>query len=84
MTIQLSARTARLYGTSKGKLKAVLDASPQEVVFIDPAIINPRHGGEFTATAMMRGESFPVVMDPETRQRFAQVARKPDGSFKVS
>jgi hypothetical protein len=72
-------RAAR-FGRSKQALQAGLDTMPGLVWFEDPSIVNPRI---FTGEQVAIGERFPVVMDPATRRRFADVTRLPDGSFKV-
>lgn len=79
MTIQVSStRVAR----SKATLEAALAADPREVWFYDPSIFQGSRG-TFSADEVKPGDRFPVVMDPATRQRFAEIVRKPDGSFKV-
>lgn len=81
MTIQL--HTIR-HGKSKAALQAELNAMPDRVAFWDPAIINPRFGGRpFAADMIQPGESFACVLDPDTRRRFATVARTPSG-FRIT
>jgi len=78
MTVQL--RSAR-FGKSKKVLQDMLNTDPMAVYFVDPSFFNPR---SFRGDEMVAGERFPVVMDPETRRRFATVARNDDGTFRVT
>ena len=78
MTIQLRTPAA---GKSKAILQTELNQAPINILFEDPSIFAPRM---FRGSQIKPGESFPVVMDPATRQRFASVTRKSDGTFKVS
>lgn len=65
---------------SKVKLLAALQTQPQAVSFYDPSIMNERR---FSGADVKHGESFTVVMDPQTRRRFAKVMRRPNGEFRV-
>lgn len=76
MTIQVYSDHAK----SKATLTAALNSNPQAVRFYDPSLFNSRI---FRASEMKPGERFPVVMDPQTRRRFAEVERRADGSFRV-
>lgn len=80
MTIQLA--TIR-HGKSKAALQAELNAMPERVRFYDPSLFSPAHGGSFTGLDMAVGERFACVLDPETRRRFATVARTVSG-FRVT
>lgn len=79
MTVQIAAPFK--YGANKKALQDGLNGdSPESVNFYDPSIVRPR---QFTGASIQVGERFPVVMDPETRRRFAEVERKADGTFRV-
>lgn len=78
MTIQVQN-----HNTSKAALKAALAATPQAVQFHDPGVFTSSKGGWFTGADIPPGDSFPVVLDPATRRRFAKVTRKADGSWRV-
>ena len=78
MTIQIVNPT---HGRSKAALQAALNAGPEGVKLDDPWPWGQR---TFTAATMRPGQSFPVVMDPATRRRFATITRRKDGSFKVT
>lgn len=80
MTIQISSTR---FATSKQALEAALNSTPDHVCFVDPSISSDSRG-HFDATAIKVGEKFPVVMDPQTRRRFATVQRKLNGQFRVS
>ena len=84
MTIQLGYFTAKLYGASKAKLQAALNLYPSEVAFEDPGIKpETKHGSAFYGSELDPGEWITVVLDPETRMRFARVGRRVDRTFKV-
>lgn len=79
MTVQIAAPYK--YGASKKALSDALNGDNTGLVnFYDPSIVNPRY---FTGREIRIGERFPIVMDPETRRRFAEIVRKPDGTFRV-
>lgn len=80
MTIQL---VSTKYGKSKATLAAALEVNPRLVSFFDPAVFGPKNGGPFTGQEIAPGERILVVLDPVTRRRFAEVARKKDGAFTV-
>ena len=80
MTIQV---TSAVFGKSKAALQDALNATPTAVVFYDPSIFQGSRG-YFTGSDMSVGESFPVVMDPAKRNRFAGVKRVRADQFKVS
>lgn len=80
MTIQLSSTTQ--HGKSKARLAEGLNETPELVRFVDPSIF-PGSRGHFRGTDCRPGESFTVVLDPETRRRFATVICRADGSFQV-
>lgn len=77
MTIQL--RTTR-HGVSKAALEMNLNHLPDRVEFHDPSVINER---TFRASDWPKGTKDTVVLDPDTRRRFAIVHRKADGTFTV-
>lgn len=77
MTIQLQSRE---FGKSKATLAAALNASPASVWFYNPSIVCE---GEFSGDEIKPHERFPIVMDPPKRQRFAEIWRRPDGTFRV-
>lgn len=68
------------HGKNKATLAAAMNADPEKVRFYNPT---PFGASYFTAAKVTPGESFPVVMDPQTRRRFAIVKRNADGTFKV-
>ena len=76
MTIQVHN-----FAKSKATLQAALTETPDKVTFSDPSPFGVHY---FTGATIRVGESFPVVMDPATRMRFAGVARRKDGMFKVT
>lgn len=79
MTIQIAAPFK--YGKSKAVLSAALNGDEcGQVNFADPLPFGTRY---FTGLKIGVGERFAVVMDPETRMRFAEVVRKADGTFRV-
>lgn len=71
MTIQLAPSHINA-SKSKAKLQAALNDTPSLVNFYDPSIF-PGSRGHFSARSVQVGESFVVVMDPQTRRRFALV-----------
>lgn len=75
MTIQVQTANQ-----SKAVLLACLTDKPESVRFYDPSIVNERR---FTGADIKPGDRFPVVMDHPKRNRFAEVIRKADGTFKV-
>lgn len=79
MTVQVAIPA---YGKSKATLQAILNTNPTDCKLYDPSIF-PGSRGHFNASAIQVGESFPVVMDPERRTRFALIKRTAKG-FKVS
>jgi len=80
MTIQVASTR---FASSKATLQAALNSTPDHVRFDDPSIFEGSRG-HFDASSIKPGEKFPVVMDPQTRRRFATVERKLNGQFKVS
>ena len=80
MTIML---VSTLLGKSKVDLAAHLNTQAHRVVFEDPSIF-PGSRGQFRGDAIQPGERFACVLDHPKRQRFATIARRPDGVFKVS
>lgn len=80
MTIQVASTR---FASSKQVLETALNTTPDHVHFDDPSIF-PGSRGHFNATTIQIGEKFAVVMDPQTRRRFATVQRKLNGQFKVS
>lgn len=82
MTIQVAIPA---YGKSKAALQTALNSNVPGVIFHDPSIFPDKYyGTHFGSHIIKLGSSFPVVMDPGKRQRFALVTRKADGAFKVS
>lgn len=79
MTIQLASPA---FGKSKATLLDALKRTPALVRFTDPSIF-PGSRGNFTGADITAGDSFPIVMDPTTRRRFAKVVCKADGTFRV-
>jgi hypothetical protein len=78
----LSAGAAK----SKARLEAALNEDPSAVLFDDPGPwgICPSWGlCPFNGADIPTPDSFPVVLDPETRRRFAVVERRRDGTFRV-
>lgn len=80
MTIQVSSTR---FATSKKVLEAALNSNPEQVAFADPSLFEGSRG-VFTGADIKNPEKFAVVMDPQTRRRFATVQRKFNGQFKVS
>ena len=81
MTIQVCIPA---YGKSKAALEQALNSNTPGIIFHDPSIFPEKYyGSHFGSHIIKIGESFPVVMDPDKRQRFALVKRKLDGTFKV-
>lgn len=89
MTIQVNNPA---HGKSKAALQTALNNAfevyeapgiSRAIHFYDPSIFEGSRGS-FSALTMARGESFPVVMDPAKRMRFALVKRLTNGTFKVS
>lgn len=80
MTIQLY--TVR-HGKSKAALQAELNAMPERVQFYNPSIMVFPQDAVFTGADMKPGERFACVLDPDTRRRFATVARTVSG-FRVT
>lgn len=80
MTVQLASHLA--HGKSKKVLQEALSRTPGQVRFYDPSIFSGSRG-VFTGAAITAGDRFAVVMDPDTRRRFATVVCKADGTFKV-
>jgi hypothetical protein len=80
MTIQL--HTIR-HGKSKAALQAELNAMPDRVRFWNPSPFSDNRSGFFSGSEMKPGESFACVLDPDTRRRFAIVARTASG-FRVT
>lgn len=90
MTIQV---TIPSIATSKAALQQALNRAVDHAdrtgeasgvcEFYDPSIF-PGSRGTFSCLNMVEGESFPVVMDPAKRMRFALVKRMATGYFKVS
>lgn len=78
MTIQL---TSQRFGKSKATLQEAMNTTPNQVAFEDPSIFSPR---SFVAADIRQGEKFAAVLDHPKRMRFATIARKPDGTFRVS
>lgn len=68
------------HGKSKAALLAAVEAGAEKVWFRRPT---PWGDEEFSAAGIKPHERFPVVMDPATRRRFAEIERRPDGSFRV-
>ena len=82
MTIQVSIPA---YGKSKAALAQALNSNTPGHIFHDPSIFPEKYyGAHFGLHIIKVGDSFPVVMDPDKRQRFALFTRKLDGTFKVS
>ena len=79
MTVQL---TSAAFGKSKAALLDGLRRTPALVKFSDPSIFSGSRG-QFTGADITAGDSFPVVMDPSTRRRFAKIVCKADGTFRV-
>jgi hypothetical protein len=71
------------HGANKYALQCALNAAPERVSLHDPAVFGPRGGGAFTGADLVQGEVVTVVMDPQTRRRFAQIKRMKDGTFVV-
>ncbi len=81
MTIQLG--TYKSHGTSKTVLQAALNEQPERVRFEDPSIFQGSRG-TFYGNDIKNGEKFPIVMDPQTRRRFATIVRDLNtGAFRV-
>ncbi len=80
MTIQV---VNPVFGKSKAALQDALNTTPTAVVFADPSIFAGSRG-HFTGSDMSVGESFPVVMDPAKRSRFASVKRVTHSAYRVS
>ncbi len=78
MTIQVRP-VADAHKSKAHLLKALKEGTAR---FYDPSPFNGR--GNFSASSIENGEKFAVVMDPQTRRRFATVSRGTDGTFKVS
>ena len=79
MTIQIAAPLK--HGASKQALQDALNNPEYNTVnFMEPSPFGNRI---FSAGTINKGTSFPVVMDPDTRRRFAKVVRRADGTFKV-
>ena len=79
MTIQVDSRE---HQASKDVLRKALNSTPMAVRFYNPSPFND--GQAFlTGDKIAPGSSFPVVMDPLTRRRFAKVTRRADGTFRV-
>lgn len=81
MTIQIAIPA---YGKSKAALQAILRTNPHDCKFYDPSIFPEKYYGvHFSGADIKMNDSFPVVMDPDKRTRFALVRRTASG-FRVS
>jgi len=69
------------FNTSKKALQEQLNLRAELVHFVEPMMVHDRR---FTGDEIKVGQSFPVVMDPQTRRRFATVKRVSFAAFKVS
>lgn len=72
MTIQLNFPTSA--GKNKKALQDALNEKPSKVVFMEPT-----PWAQTLFTEPNAPDRFAVVMDPETRRRFATVTRTPKG-----
>lgn len=68
------------HGKSKVALEAALNEDAPSVAFCEPEPLANRY---FSGDMVKIHTKFVVVMDPETRKRFALVQRNGDGTFKV-
>lgn len=77
MTVQVTNPKA----PTKKQLADALAANPAGVGFYDPSIVNERY---FTGAEIPVGTTYlPVVLDHPKRMRFAEIARRADGTFRV-
>lgn len=79
MTVQIAAPFK--HGKSKATLQDALNSDLEIVNFREPSPFGDRIFGK---DSIKPGESFPVVLDPATRRRFAKVPRTATNIFKVS
>jgi hypothetical protein len=77
MTTQLLSQTL---APNKRALADALNLKPDKVVFLNVA---PSGDHRFTGANILRGETFPCVLDHPKRMRFAQITRAADGRFRV-